>query len=335
MSSGGRGELHKRERETNKAGGRGRGGAEARGGGGRGRGRGRGRAPASERQALRGDDVCAGVAATSLSPAVPGPGGGSDAAADADTNAHAEVLRRRKERFAQDAGGGPGYGLISRGDDLTLKNDAGARERLLEETMQRVRRFLAAPDNDPGERDAIALAFRKLRECVVATGGGGPNGPDGAHRFARTVYMESIDFSVRCGGGGGGALEMYLPALQQAVGHLDAWTFSPAERDYLVGAMGLHLAFAENEVEGALRFLAHAYGVDGPGTNGAAVEAAVEAWAAGDFVAAARHCGACEGALGRFAARFATRAQDLFKAQAGVAYRGREREQFQQHGFWE
>lgn len=178
-------------------------------------------------------------------------------------------MRRRQERFARDAereakpgsGRGDSYGLISRGEDTRLKDDETARQGLLNDTQRRAHEYEQknaggwAAGND-SERDSILLAFRKLRESVIAVDGSrrhtGEALSEPEKRFFREVYLSSIQFGVHCG-----SPESYVPALQWVlpVAAAGRWAFTPTEHEWLVLRLAEQLAVVEQRYEESLLLL--------------------------------------------------------------------------------
>lgn len=179
-----------------------------------------------------------------------------------------EALRRRQERFASDAeretkpgnGRGDSYGLISRGEDTRLKDDETARQGLLNDTQRRAQEYeqknAGGRAGNHSQRDSILLAFRKLRESVIAVDSSrrhaGEALSEPEKRFFREVYLSSIRFGVHCG-----IPESYVPALQWVlpIAAAGRWAFTPTEHEWLVLRLAEQLAVVEQRYEESLLLL--------------------------------------------------------------------------------
>ncbi|VEU24434.1 DEKNAAC105510 [Brettanomyces naardenensis] len=131
-------------------------------------------------------------------------------------NRHREVVgelgddeakrERRRARFAREDSQiqrdkSKEFGLISRGEDLRLQNDARARRSLYRETIEKVKLFQSVPGTKGITKDGIAMDFRKLRESILKMP------PDD---FSRKVLLSSVRFSVSVG-----HYQSYVPAIRK------------------------------------------------------------------------------------------------------------------------
>lgn len=171
-----------------------------------------------------------------------------------------EILRRRRERFANDSKRSENnYGLISRGEDLTLKHDKSARLKLYNSTIKRINNF---QQEDSIERDVILMSFRKLRESIVSlneerkknllTHDDNTDINEEDLQFFRNVYMESIKFGIQFG-----KSENYVPAIQWILPIVmnGEWGFSEADKEFIILEAVEQIAIREKRYEEGLLLL--------------------------------------------------------------------------------
>lgn len=171
-----------------------------------------------------------------------------------------EILRKRRERFEKDAkkekenNSASRYGLISRGDDMTLKNSKNARIELYNDTKIRIKEYIFKEKEmqKDSERDSILMSLRKLRESIVAVN------EENKHKksicedkeedlkFYRDVYIESIRFGVEYG-----PYDSYVPAIQWIlpIALCNKWKFTPSEKKWIVVQAVTQLAIREKRYE--------------------------------------------------------------------------------------
>lgn len=161
-----------------------------------------------------------------------------------------ELLKKRRERFSKNASRSDDldYGLISRGEDLRLKDDPEARRILFETSIKEVKKYHNMNKPIISQRDQILLLFRKLREATVACSSSYVNGVDIG--FAKNVLFESIRFSISVG-----HHQSYVPALNQAFEALDELQWTWEEKRYIIHCLVLHLMHFENKYEKAFQLL--------------------------------------------------------------------------------
>ncbi|AOA61792.1 Hypothetical protein PP7435_CHR1-0528 [Komagataella phaffii CBS 7435] len=140
-----------------------------------------------------------------------------------------EQLKRRRERFSKESNKPSSYGLVSRGDDLRLK-DEQERKKLFSHIKK-----LCGEKSPP--RDEILLGLRKLREAIL-------DKPI-VDNEANEIYVFSIQESVKFG-----HYQTYLPLLLNVLKGLKLDSDQLGEfSSYLV----LHLSHFNQEYQKAIR----------------------------------------------------------------------------------
>lgn len=164
--------------------------------------------------------------------------GGALKSDSADTTVTTDVLERRRQRFSKKPEAKE-FGLISRGDDLTLKYDAEARESLFNDCLLSIKLFKG---DDPSERDHILMMLRKLRESVLACVSDPQFTID--TKFANDVLFKSIQFSASVG-----HRESYIPAMNQMINN--EYNSNSTQLRIVKIGWALHLSHFERATEDA------------------------------------------------------------------------------------
>lgn len=144
------------------------------------------------------------------------------------------AMEKRRLRFQPSNAPVAGYGLVSRGEDLTLKEDPNARVALFASIKADMEKFT----NDPSLQDKILMAFRKLREGIIA-------GKESNLELKREAIVASFRFSI-----GVGHYQSYLPTLGLLQDDLKM-QLSQTERDEVAICKSLHLSHIESKHEEA------------------------------------------------------------------------------------
>ncbi|ANZ74315.1 BA75_01324T0 [Komagataella pastoris] len=140
-----------------------------------------------------------------------------------------EQLKRRRERFSKESSKPSSYGLVSRGDDLRLK-DEKERKKLFSHIKK-----LCGEKSPP--KDEILLGLRKLREAILDK--------QTVDNEANEIYVFSIQEAVKFG-----HYQTYLPLLLNV---LKALKLDNDQLGQFSSYLVLHLTHFNQEYQKAIR----------------------------------------------------------------------------------
>ncbi|GMG41329.1 unnamed protein product [Ambrosiozyma monospora] len=185
---------------------------------------------------------------------------------NADILHNKEILEKRRQKFENDSKNierqkSSEYGLISRGEDMRLRDNADDRHKLFETTLSQMKAQRAQTPKIPTSKstittttttttttaeDKILMSFRKLRESLLSVQ------PD---NFTKTVFLTSARFSVSLG-----HHQSYIPCINQLIQfdkeHEHHFKLlSRDESEEMLCYLALHMAHFKKDQEGAFAVL--------------------------------------------------------------------------------
>lgn len=146
-----------------------------------------------------------------------------------------DILEKRRLRFLKSNVPKTGFGLVSRGEDFTLRDDPKSRIKLFNDIKIDLVKF----QKDESLKDKILMSFRKLREGIIA-------GKERDNAFKIDVLMASFKFSVNIG-----HYQSYLPTINQLLWE-EPINLPKEDYDAVILCYCIHLSHLESNSELAL-----------------------------------------------------------------------------------
>lgn len=163
----------------------------------------------------------------------------STPAPSSKSNDELDIMEKRRLRFQKSNSPQTGFGLVSRGEDLTLRDSPAARIKLFKDIKADLVKF----ESDDSLKDKILMSFRKLREGIIA-------GKETNVSLKRDALLASFNFSINVG-----HYQSYLPSINQLLYDKDDLQLKTEDIDSIVLCYCIHLSHYESNHEAAMNKL--------------------------------------------------------------------------------